>query len=132
MKKLYLDTLFDSIYLDLSDGQQRKVLIARALIHSPLVLILDEPFIGLDIKGRYSVNDCISNLSKEGVTILQVTNNLDDINNITDRLVCIKSGRIFKEGKPSDILNSETISELYETPITLIKSNGYWRTFPKN
>ena len=130
MCKLSLIKLEEVFYTDLSDGQQRKLLITRALINDPKVLILDEPFIGLDIKSKYSIIDFINQLSKEGITILLVTNNLDNISNQSNKILCMKSGRIFKQGIPSEILKPEIISNLFDTNVKLFNSNGFWRTIP--
>tara|TARA_Y100001968_G_scaffold327251_1_gene371903 strand:- start:1134 stop:1901 length:768 start_codon:yes stop_codon:yes gene_type:complete len=126
-----MQNYYNSYFNELSDGQQRKLLIARSLISNPKILIFDEPFIGLDIKSKYSIINTINKLSKKSITIVLVTNSLDNISRKSDRVICIKSGELYKDGKPSDILNSDLISNLYDTNVDLILSNGYWRSIPK-
>tara|TARA_Y100001968_G_C19399328_1_gene740155 strand:- start:297 stop:1064 length:768 start_codon:yes stop_codon:yes gene_type:complete len=132
MNKLALSHLANCYYGELSDGQKRKLLIARALINQPRVLILDEPNIGLDIKAQFTLLEIIEKLSSEGVTILVVTNNLEYINRLTTKLICMKSGKIFKQGSPSEIINSKLISDLYDSNVEVTSLNGYWRTFRRD
>ncbi len=131
MNRLSLNNIEELYFNQLSDGQQRKVLISRALINNPIVLIFDEPFIGLDINSKYSIFNIIRNLSSQGISIILATNNIDNIITNTNRIICLKSGKLYKDGSPKEILTSSSISNLYDTKVDIIFSNGYWRTVPK-
>jgi len=82
----------------LSGGWQRRVNMAIALIHSPSVLILDEPTTGLDVEARYELWELIDNLKSTGVTILLTTHQLEEAERLCSRIGIIKNGQIIAEG----------------------------------
>jgi ABC-2 type transport system ATP-binding protein len=89
---------------DLSGGQMRRVEIARALLHRPRLLILDEPTVGLDIKARAAILQHVRMLVKqEGVTIVWATHLVDEVAN-DDDLIVLHRGRILTQGRVSDIV----------------------------
>ncbi len=118
-------------YRELSDGQKRKVLIARALINQPEILILDEPTTNLDLKANYSLLCNLRELSKGAVTLLYATNDLQTIIPEINRIVLLKRGEIIDDGQPSEVMTSFNISTLYDYNLKLINKDGYWRAFPK-
>lgn len=83
---------------NLSGGMQRRLNIAVALVHHPLLLILDEPTTGLDIESRYEIWQLILSLKQEGVTILLTTHLLDEAEKLCDRIGIMKEGKIILEG----------------------------------
>ena len=117
-------------YCELSDGQKRKVLLARSLINQPVVLILDEPTTMLDLKSRYSFLNDLRQLSKENVTIFYTTNNIETIIPEISRIIFLKNGNIIADGEPSNVMTAENISNLYEYNLNLINKDGFWRAFP--
>ncbi len=117
-------------YSNLSDGQKRKVLIARALVHDPKILVLDEPTSMLDVKSTFELLDTLSKLANEGITLLYVTNSIETIINEIDRIIFIKKGKIIQDGKIENILNSKNLSKLYDYPVNLFKSEKYWHISP--
>ncbi len=130
MNKLNID--FPSkYYCELSDGQKRKVLIARSIINQPKILILDEPTTNLDLKSSYSLLDYLRELSKEDLTIFYTTNNIETIIPEVCRIILLKKGEIICDGKPSKVMTSSNISNLYDYNLNLINKDGYWRAFPK-
>lgn len=82
----------------LSGGMQRRINIAVALVHQPLLVILDEPTTGLDIEARYEVWELIKNLKEQGITILLTTHLLDEAERLCQRIGILKSGSIVAEG----------------------------------
>ncbi len=97
----------------LSTGEMRRLLIARALLKSPALLILDEPFGGLDPETRRLTADLIESVAESGTQIILVTNRPDEILPCTTRIACVKDCRIVQLGEASDILNDRTLKELY-------------------
>lgn len=77
---------------------QRRLNIALALVHHPLLLILDEPTTGLDIESRYEIWQLILSLKQEGITILLTTHLLDEAEKLCDRIGIMKEGKIIVEG----------------------------------
>ncbi|MBD2392892.1 ABC transporter ATP-binding protein [Cyanobacterium aponinum FACHB-4101] len=116
----------------LSGGMQRKLNIAIALVHHPLLLILDEPTTGLDIEARYDIWQLILRLKQEGMTILLTTHLLDEAEKLCDRLCIIKQGKIVKEGSLNDLKNILPAKELIfikceqeEKLIEMAKKQGF-------
>jgi len=93
----------DVTVANLSGGMQRRLNIAMALIHSPLLLILDEPTTGLDIESRYEIWQLILSLKHQGITILLTTHFLDEAEKLCDRIGIMKDGKIILEGSLSQL-----------------------------
>jgi len=87
----------------LSGGWQRRINIAVALIHSPTVLMLDEPTAGLDVDARYELWDLIKDLQNHGVTILLTTHQLEEAERLCSRIGIIKNGQIMAEGSLDEL-----------------------------
>ena len=101
----------------LSGGMKRRLMIARALMNRPEVLILDEPTTGLDPQARHLVWEKLRSLKREGVTLLLTTHYMDEAAQLCDRLVIMHEGRILVEGPPRDVVRRETspyVVEVFE------------------
>ena len=114
----------------LSDGQKRRAMLARALVYSPKLLVLDEPFCNLDIKSNFILNKILTKLIDESLNIVYVTHSLESIIPKTNRVLLIKDGKIINDGKPDKIINSKILSDLFNTNIKVIKQDNYWRSIP--
>ena len=90
---------------ELSGGQQRRVAFAGVLAMEPEVLVLDEPAAGLDPKARKSFLDMVSYLHKEGITVVMVSHNMDDLANLCDRVAVMSEGKLLKEGTPAEVFS---------------------------
>jgi iron complex transport system ATP-binding protein len=112
---------------DLSLGEMRRVLISRALVTGPDLLVLDEPMTGLDIVMKSKFRRMFDILIDRGVSIVMVTHELTDIPLKVDRVVMVKDGEIFADGRKEDILNSANISELYGESIIVENDDGIYR-----
>ena len=110
----------------LSTGQARRILLARALIHDPEVLVFDEPTTGLDPEGMYYVRKSMRDLVAQGKSIILVTHYPEDIIPEVDRVVMIKDGKLFDDGSKSRLLTSERMSELFDVPLRIIEQDGYY------
>lgn len=111
----------------LSGGQRRRVDIARALLHNPKILILDEPTTGLDPQTRHTLWEVISNLRKNtGMTVFLTTHYMEEAAD-ADYIVILDSGKISAEGTPLDLKNtySGDYITLYETNEDRVKSLGF-------
>jgi lipooligosaccharide transport system ATP-binding protein len=101
----------------LSGGMKRRLLIARALMNEPEVLILDEPTTGLDPQARHLVWEKLRQLRHQGVTLLLTTHYMDEAAQLCDRLVIMHEGRILVKGSPRDVIARETspfVVEVFE------------------
>lgn len=88
---------------ELSGGQQRRVAFAGVLAMEPEVLVLDEPAAGLDPKARKSFLDMVSHLHEEGLTVVMVSHNMDDLANLCDRVAVMSEGKLLMEGTPAEV-----------------------------
>ena len=89
---------------ELSGGMRRRLLIGRALIHEPSILILDEPTTGLDPQSRHLVWDRLQQLKQQGITMLLTTHYMDEAAYLCDRLIVMDLGNILAEGTPLDLI----------------------------
>ncbi len=113
----------------LSYGEARRVLLARALVNEPELLILDEPCNGLDIPTRELFLATLEKLSGTRTRILYVTHHVDEIMPCITHLLYLKDGRLFDQGKKSALLTETALSKALDCPIRLKKSAGrYWVT----
>jgi len=87
----------------LSGGMKRKVLIARALMHNPKILLLDEPTVGLDVFIRRKVWDLLKSLNARGMTILLTTHYLEEAEHLCSRIGLLKKGRLIMDGSPAEL-----------------------------
>jgi lipooligosaccharide transport system ATP-binding protein len=89
---------------ELSGGMKRRLLIARALVNRPELVVLDEPTTGLDPQARRAVWNLLQDLRSEGVTLIVTTHYMEEAERICDRLVIMDGGRIVAEGSPAELL----------------------------
>jgi lipooligosaccharide transport system ATP-binding protein len=99
-----LDHRKDAKAMELSGGMTRRMVLARALINDPELLILDEPTTGLDPQSRHQVWERLEDLKKRGLTVLLTTHYMDEASRLCDRLLIMDHGRILVEGKPADLI----------------------------
>ena len=131
MTELNLLPLQDKMYHHLSSGQQRRLLLARALIHRPRHLILDEPTNALDLQGSFNLLQDISRLANNSNTaIVMATHHLQEVLPEIERVVFIQQGRIIADGDKLGLLTAANISELYGVKVQLREERGYYQVFP--
>ncbi len=106
------DKLNDDIS-SFSHGMKQKVALIAALAHNPKVLIMDEPFVGLDPKAVYDMKEIMRDMAKEGKTIFFSTHILDVAEKLCDRVAIIKDGTIVKVGKMKDIKGDESLEQVF-------------------
>lgn len=96
-----------------SHGMKQKVALIAALSHNPNVLIMDEPFVGLDPKAVYDMKEVMRNMCKEGKTIFFSTHILEVAEKLCDRVAIIKQGKIVKVGNMKDVKGDETLEQVF-------------------
>jgi iron complex transport system ATP-binding protein len=121
--ELGLDKLVDRPLRTLSMGEVRKFIIARALVHHPEALLLDEPTVGLDVKAQQEFIELLRKLSKE-MTIILVTHHIEEIFEEISHVLLIKNGKILKQGKKVDMMRNKLLSKLFEIDITVEAKKG--------
>ncbi|MEY4323480.1 MAG: hypothetical protein RL410_1261, partial [Actinomycetota bacterium] len=98
----------------LSGGMKRRLTIARGLINSPTILLLDEPTTGLDPQARHILWDRLFRLKEQGVTLILTTHYMDEAEQLCDRLVVMDNGRFMAEGSPADLIREYSSKEVLE------------------
>jgi lipooligosaccharide transport system ATP-binding protein len=103
----------------LSGGMKQRLLIARALINRPEILILDEPTTGLDPQSRHLVWDRLKSLHQEGMTTLLTTHNMEEAETICDRILVIDFGKVIEQGAPLELIEKAGVKNLEEVFLNL-------------
>ncbi len=114
----------------MSTGQQRRCLLARALVHEPATLVLDEPTAGLDISGSFDYIRLIGALARNGKNIVIVTHHLGEIPREVERIVLLRDGAIVADGSKEETLTDQLLSEVFATPVRVGRHDGYYSAYP--
>ncbi len=130
MKELGVEFLAERRFGHMSTGEQRRCLLARALVHDPPVLILDEPTSGLDVAACYHYLDLVRAQMRKGKTVLLVTHHLHEIPPEIERLVMLKEGTIVFDGGKMEGMTEDRVSAVFGHPVTLVQSHGWFQAFP--
>jgi iron complex transport system ATP-binding protein len=100
------------------------VLLARALVPGPRLLLLDEPTSGLDLPGREDFLAGLEALSRDGLTTVQVSHHLEELSAATTHALLLRGGRIVAAGPASDVLREEPLSRCFGAPVRLARAGG--------
>ncbi len=115
---------------EVSSGEARRVLLARALVTSPRALVLDEPTTGLDLVARHDFMERIRQIAREGTTVILITHHIDEIIPEIERVVLLREGRLAAAGPKRSVLTAERLSALFNAPIALEENDGYYYARP--
>ena len=96
-----------------SHGMKQKIALVAALSHNPKVLVMDEPFVGLDPMAVFDIKEIMRKMTKEGTSVLFSTHILDVAEKLCDRVAIIKKGKIVKVGKMKDIKGDESLEQVF-------------------
>ena len=129
INKMSLVHLSQKHFSNLSEGEKQIVLIARALIKNPEILILDEPIANLDLKSKFYVIDQINELSKLNTRIICTTHDISMITDIYNRIIMLKDRMIIADGKQSEVINNKNINKLFDININIVGFKGNWNIY---
>lgn len=104
---------------EMSAGEKRRILIARALVHRPRQLLLDEPSNALDLAAQRELRDTLRRLTREGTGLVLVTHHLGDILPEIERVILMRAGRIVADGPREELLTVPRLTELFNTPVRI-------------
>lgn len=108
----------------LSSGEARRVLLARAMVHDPEVMLLDEAVSNLDLPAKRSYRDALESFARAGRTVILVTHDLSEIIGEIGRVVVLKHGQILADGPKREILDEQLLSDAYGTRVFLSEREG--------
>jgi len=111
---------------EMSSGEARRILIARALVHRPQALVLDEPTTSLDLRATRELRDVLRRLAASGISLVLVTHHLPDIIPEIDRVALIRDGRVYRDGAKREVLEAGVLSGLFGIPVELLERDGYY------
>ena len=114
---------------EMSAGEQRRIMIARALVHQPETLLLDEPSNALDLAAQRELRAALRRVARQGVGILMVTHHLADILPEIDRVILMREGRIFADGAKRKLLTAATLRDVFGVEVTLVEHEGSWHSW---
>jgi iron complex transport system ATP-binding protein len=116
----------DKLVGQMSAGQQRRIMIGRALVGSAGMLLLDEPSNALDLAAQAELRDLLRKLAREGTGILLITHHIADIPPEIDRILMMQEGRIVADGPKNELLTAERLSTLFKTEVRLSERDGFF------
>jgi len=126
LERLGISHLAKRAVAEMSSGEAKRTLIARALVHDPRTLLFDEPSNALDITGQVGLRDTMRELAKSGLGILLVTHHVSEIIPEIERVVLLRKGKILADGPKGEILTSERLRALFGVPVNLFQDGGYF------
>jgi iron complex transport system ATP-binding protein len=126
MERLKIAHLAGRAVAEMSSGEAKRTLIARALVHEPRTLLFDEPSNALDIAGQVELRETMRALARSGFGILLVTHHVSEIIPEIARVVLLQKGRVAADGPKPRVLTGARLSGLFGVPVKLARSDGYY------
>jgi len=130
LKELKIEPLAKKLYAAMSTGEQRRFLLARALVNDPHSLIFDEPTAGLDVPGIFHYLKTARQLMQSGKTLVVVTHHVHEIPPEVSHVIMLKKGEVMASGPKEEILCDKTVSQLFDVPLKVIQNDGYYQVLP--
>ena len=118
--------LAERVMTQLSSGEARRLLVARALAHGPSALVLDEPTNSLDLRACRDLTASLRRLAQQGTNVILVTHHLPDIIPEIDRVVVLKEGRVLRDGPKAGVLTSRAISDVFGVEVDIEERGGFY------
>lgn len=126
LEELRISYLAGRSVCEMSSGEARRVLIARALVHKPQALLFDEPCNSLDLAAQQNVRQTMSALARAGTAIILVTHELADIVPEIQRVVLMSQGRVVADGPKEEILQVERLTALFGVGVQMARRDGHY------
>jgi iron complex transport system ATP-binding protein len=129
LELLEVGHLGDRRIAEMSSGEIRRILIARALVHDPRALVFDEPSNSLDLFAQDELRQTMRKLAHSGIAILLVTHHLADIIPEIERVVAMRAGRIVADGRKQELLTAQSLTRLFGVGVELARREGYYHAW---
>jgi iron complex transport system ATP-binding protein len=125
MERIHASHLAAHTVGEMSAGEKRRILIARALVHRPSQLLLDEPSNALDLAAQRDLRESLRNLMHQGTGLILVTHHLNDIPPEIERVILMSQGRIVADGPREQLLTAPVLSDLFQTQVRIGQHDGW-------
>jgi len=129
MEQLGIAHLAGRAVAEMSSGEAKRTLIARALVHEPRALLFDEPSNALDIAAQFQLRDTMRELARSGLAILLVTHHVAEILPEMERVVLLRAGKILADGAKHEVLTAGNLTCLFGVTVRLSKSDGWYQAW---
>jgi len=126
LAQLQVAHLADRSVCEMSSGEAKRILIARALVHSPRALLFDEPSNSLDFTAHQALRESMSALAKAGIGLILVTHDLSDIVPEISRVLLMSRGQMVADGPKEQILEADKLSEVFGTRVRVARRDGHY------
>jgi iron complex transport system ATP-binding protein len=126
LSRLEIAHLAGRVIEEMSSGEVRRIMIARALVHNPRALLFDEPSNSLDVFAQIELRRTMSKLAQAGIALLLITHHLPDVVPEIERVIFMRDGRIAGDGPKPELLTSGRISALFGCPVQVTQQDGYY------
>ncbi len=126
LARLEIAHLDSRVIGEMSSGEVRRVMIARALVHDPKALLFDEPSNSLDVFAQVELRHTMSKLAQSGIALLLITHHLPDVVPEIERVIFMRDGRIVGDGRKPELLTTNSLGALFGCPVQVTRQDGYY------
>jgi iron complex transport system ATP-binding protein len=126
MAWLGIGHLAERLIAEMSSGEIRRVMIARALVHDPRALLFDEPSNSLDVFAQVELRHTMSKLAQSGIALLLITHHLPDVVPEIERVIFMRDGRIVGDGAKQELLTASHLASVFGCPVRVTMEDGYY------
>jgi len=130
LERLKIKPLRDRMFNAMSAGEQRRFLLARALVGDPRTLLLDEPTTSLDLRAAFELLTLLRELAREGRRLVLVTHRVEEIPPEVSWILLLKEGELVAAGEKQDVLRPEALSDVFEVPLRVVEREGFYALLP--
>ena len=131
IKEFRLEELVDRHLNELSSGEKARALLAKAVVQKPKVLLADEPSAHLDLRYKLEVMENLHNLSRQGVTVITASHDMNLTSKYCDRVIMLGYGKMVAIGKPEEVITAELIREVYGVEVSVFKDGDEIFAIPR-
>jgi iron complex transport system ATP-binding protein len=129
LRRLGIAHLADRALNQMSSGEAKRTLIARALVHEPHTLLFDEPATALDIRAQLELRDTLRDLARRGTAILLVTHQVSEIIPEMERVILLDAGKFRADGPTGEVLTEENLRALFAADVRLYRRDGFFHLY---
>ena len=129
LARLGISHLAERPLLQMSSGEAKRALIARALVHEPQTLLFDEPSNALDIGAQFQLRDTMRELARSGLAILLVTHHVSEIIPEIERVILLKEGGMVADGSKEAVLSEENLHRMFGVELRLERTGGFFHVY---